>query len=209
MRRLCVISVLVYILAGSLYVNQIPANGVQDTAIEDTQSVQNNISTYLVDRALQYMDANKSKYGLGNLDKDLYGAEVKKLVNNVSTIRFYQRYNNVPVYSGTILITFDSNLNVMWEKNDLEPELEINTLPSISSEQAMTIAREGLKASCDKPDAGEPKLFIYNPKFLDQPVLAWRVGLMCKDTNEPWAFWVNAHSGEIIYFHSQRRIDPR
>lgn len=135
-----------------------------------------------------------------------------------SLVRFQQVHNGIPVRNGGIGVVMDKNGRVVMASGPFFRDVNVNTSPSVSAEQARQLAETDLaQFSANLPDyitnllqpafailqeqAGhvnqlQPKLGIYPTP--DGYRLVWNIAKFSTDPFGLYMVSVDAHSGEIV-----------
>jgi len=126
--------------------------------------------------------------------------------------RLDQVYKGIPIHGASVMVHLDKNgQGTLFNGHYYAIKKDINTKPSITSENAILKAVDDLKikgksldktfintqmADIEKPEAS---LIIYNKKSLaDNYVLAYQVDIY-SDDHHHWIYFIDASSGEVIY----------
>jgi hypothetical protein len=125
--------------------------------------------------------------------------EILKTVSNPSGthVAFQQVFNNVPVIGSEIVVSLNKSDEITMVTNNYKPGILVQTAPSLSSLQAIEIAKE----TFDNPDIGiispiKSKLKV----FVDSDnasYLVWELTIVTQNI-EDWYILVNAENGEIL-----------
>ncbi|MGA1865492.1 MAG: hypothetical protein ACMUHX_10555, partial [bacterium] len=114
--------------------------------------------------------------------------------------RFKQIYKGIDVYGGGIQIRFDENGNLLLIGGDTFPGITVSPYPSISKNEAETIALQELGAFDGGKKAGNTELFVL-PMPLENEleyILAWQVPVFSDSTGKSMLVFVDADKGESI-----------
>jgi len=123
-------------------------------------------------------------FGLTDQAKELAVMRARVADNGRSIVRFQQAYKGVPVLGGELIVRMDSGKNVMSANGEVSPDLQVNTVPTISKEQARQQALETVaknyQYSVETLTTTEPELWIYDPALIGAPgpritSLGWRI----------------------------------
>lgn len=113
------------------------------------------------------------------------------------TLRFQQMVNDVPVFESEVLIHFNPNGEITHTStNNIDKNITLsNVVPSISSQDALSIAYKELK-STGTISFQESKLYVYNKT--GAPRLAYKITIVCDDKPGDWEIFVDANTSGVI-----------
>ena len=201
--------VLVLGIGGYFGINQLLSTlsgGLDDIAAsEATGSIVvdcSNIYETVTDEESAYavLDSVSELFGFENA-KDVLDIEKTDYVNGDTYYRFAQKYNGIPVYGKTIVLSADEHGNVFNVSGNYMAIVDaLNTEPKLKAEKAKKkiekLAKKELK---DGIYISEPELIIYSTK--DKQLLAWKVEMAGYDKNGEMSFYaviIDADKGEIV-----------
>lgn len=112
------------------------------------------------------------------------------------TLRFQQVMNGVPVYQSEIVVNFNPSKEVAFTSDSYDSSIEnINTMPSISKEAALSISKETLKFPGEYTVA-ENNLLV--TKFNNQTKLVYKVNTHFQIGNGSWDVLIDAQTGAVL-----------
>ncbi len=145
---------------------------------------------------------------LFNIDEENLDVWVNERHGNLRYLIFNQLYENIPVWNGRIDFRYRLNGDLVLIGHDAFPNLNINTNPWVSMDQAIFYSKIQVNFNENLNDevVGEPQLYIWVEKGRD-PVyhLAWLTELFVHSTDlddelpiHRWKIFTDAHSGDIL-----------
>jgi hypothetical protein len=112
------------------------------------------------------------------------------------TLRFQEMVNNVPVYDSEIVINFSPSNEIAYSSNNYDDKIaNIDTAPSISSNQAIDIANNELKYK-EEVTFQEAKLCVINNEGATK--LVYRVVTNAHDLTGSWEIMIDAKTSAIL-----------
>ena len=147
-----------------------------------------------VEIAKTYLKENINTFKMKTDLSDLSNIKLQQSFG-ISHVNFYQSVNDVPVFRSDVVVSIDRNNFVTFVTNNYKPNLEVSTIPSLTNQTAIEIAKENLNA---KKIVGDTKsqLMIYAEN--ETPQLAYKINLFCEEPLGDWEIFVNAIDGKII-----------
>ena len=138
----------------------------------------------------------------GTLGADLH---IKDRVNSrgMWVAHFGQTYQGLEVLRATAFAAFTEDGRLSAAGSDIYTDINLNTLPNISAEQAEQIARMevGFNPSTDSVE-GPAELFVLPLPITEERVehhLVWRLRVHTEDPLGIWVTHVDAHDGSVIW----------
>ncbi|MFA4817333.1 MAG: M4 family metallopeptidase [Parcubacteria group bacterium] len=148
-------------------------------------------------------------YFFGITDAEKGVSFFKKDVDSLgmSNIRYGQKYKDVPVFGGQIIVHLGKNKTVNSANGKIIPDISIDTDSKISKDQAEDIAKnlwkeQGRPAD---PETLTNKLYIFNKSlFQSQPddtknYLVWRVDLYKDKPVAHEYYFIDAQNGDLVF----------
>ncbi|WP_052503447.1 T9SS type A sorting domain-containing protein [Lacinutrix sp. Hel_I_90] len=131
------------------------------------------------------------------------------------TFRFYQMLNGVQVYDAEVTVHVSNSDKVTYHLSSYDKTvLDINTVPSISEDEAMQLALHNLVVKASDVIQQENQLFVYNK--LKETKLGYRIYVLSYEKTGAWEVIVDAHTGAIlsakdvaIYYHKDKNKKKR
>lgn len=129
-----------------------------------------------------------------------------------SHVRYRQVHQGVPVFAGELIVSLDAQNALVSMNGEIAPDLELDTAPLLSADQARAIALAAVAKWHDQAvselQAAEPALNIYAPRLLKpsvlQPALVWRTEVTAKHLAPiRELLLVNARTGAISLHFNQ------
>lgn len=113
---------------------------------------------------------------------------------NITQIHLFQKYQNIPVFGGEVILTFNQRKELISYIGKYVPNIDINVQPRRTLVEASNIVAQDLQVEVVTQ---VPKLFILNKGLFndtsDKSHLVWRIA------THGWVYFVDAHTGEIVY----------
>lgn len=111
-------------------------------------------------------------------------------------VRFYQTYRGVPVHRSEIVVSINSENQASFYMSNYHPRIKLTSvIPSISAEEALSLAQDALKSGELYAD---PQVDLLVLPLADGHQLGYRVMLPTKEPLGDWEIFVDAIKGEII-----------
>jgi Zn-dependent metalloprotease len=148
--------------------------------------------------AYEYLEANKTKYGIKNPREELGDVFIILNRRGYPVLTLDQKYKDVTVYGGSISMVFDKNDTVLYCLNHMKPEVIIDVKPVISQDEAVKTAVDDFRSICEGVNDRVPELFIFKPNDKVDAYMAWELIIKCQDEIIGWWYRINAKTGEII-----------
>ncbi len=117
-------------------------------------------------------------------------------------VSFEQRYKNLPVYNTSAGFTINAEGKIVSIGADAYPEVEVETVPTITDQQAEEIAKSDF-AAADQDTIFHPSpnhLLVY-PRTRDDAIsyhLAYAIELQSNSPSKGLRYFIDAHSGAIV-----------
>ena len=144
--------------------------------------------------ARQWIKSNFKELKI-NSDSDINLRFVRNSISG-ETLRFQQMVNNIPVFDTEIVIHFDLNGQVSYSDHNITKDVvQINTIPQITRENAITIADKEIGVS-GMVTFQEAKLFVYNK--LEGTKLVYRTVTSFEEKSGSWEVIIDAIDGKIL-----------
>ena len=166
------------------------------------------------------------EFGLKYPERDLVQMKTHHTENGRITARYQQKYQDVPVMGGELIVNTDDNGDLYSINGEVSSDLSLSTQPTISPEQARQTVLHAVTKWYQKSSedflVSEPQLWIYDESLLrpsTHPVeLVWRMDVTSKEIGMPIRelVLVNAQRGNIslhfnqvdMAWHSDSNIPP-
>ncbi|GAB4422141.1 MAG: hypothetical protein Fur0044_20000 [Anaerolineae bacterium] len=123
-------------------------------------------------------------FGLRDAAGELSLMEEQPLKEGRVFVRFQQRYHNIPIVAGELIVQMNDNRDFISANGEILPELDLDTNPAIPPETARQIAlgkvAKDYNLNPGDLTATDPELWIYNPLLLRNAtlrpsMLVWRL----------------------------------
>lgn len=187
------------------FMNGAPEGFETAAAAESTGNIVADVSE-ITEKAVD----EESAYEVLNSVAELFGfenaedvLEIQKTdnVNGDTYYRFAQKYEDIPVYGKSIVLSADEQGNVFnINGNYIAVDKELNTEPKLNADKAKKeIEKLAKKELQDGMYISEPELIVYSAS--DIQCLAWKVEMAGYNENEDMSFYtviVDADNGEIV-----------
>jgi len=149
--------------------------------------------------AKDFLESNKDTFKIKKPQENLKELRVKTDSLGMTHIRLQQTKNGIPVDGHQINVHFNSDNQVTSVNGSYDPEVEeqdIQTVPSISQNEALSVA----KNSVDAPEqiAVETAELVVYPYENDYK-LAYRINLeILEEKQGNWYVYVDANTGNVL-----------
>jgi len=148
-------------------------------------------------------------FGLNSPAKELKLKKQTRHSDAVTTYRYQQQYNGVPVIGAELVAGMDEQNQMKYISGETTLNLSINTTPSITSEQATGIALSAVskwyRKSKDSFATGIVELSVFNSNLISPDtkpaVLVWKLEVTAENINE--FILVDAMTGAITFHLNQ------
>jgi Zn-dependent metalloprotease len=156
-----------------------------------------------------FLDENRALYGLRTVDEDLrLLRQEPDLQLNFKHFRFSQVYHGLPVFGRELVVHLDPNDQIVAVNGQFQPQLVLETTPSLSKERAEELALADLLTKQLEPleqatvhhqmQPAETQLVVYIHHD-GVPHLAWQVAIITEAPLGRWTFFVNARREVVIH----------
>lgn len=118
-------------------------------------------------------------------------------------VTYRQHKSGVPVYQGGVRLTINGDGKVPYIRPTIYPQIDVSTTPSLSLWEATKIAGEQV-GFFDEIDSLLTNSLVILPLADENGVsyrLAWKLRFLIKNPREKWVYFIDAHSGEIIFWY--------
>jgi len=116
-------------------------------------------------------------------------------------VTYQQYYEDIPVYRGLVGLTIDRYGRILIIGSYFQQGINISTIPKISKEDAIKIAKEDVNFN-DKEDKIKEISLMIIPKEDAGYTLVWNVFVVTESPLGDWIFFIDAFSGKIIKKHN-------
>lgn len=119
-------------------------------------------------------------------------------------LKYNQKFADVPVYGGQMIVHLDKNLAVVSVNSNLQLiDPDLNAQATLGEKKAEEKAKKYWKAALPGNPIliNKPKLFVYNdpnPKVGEESQLIWLVNLHALSPRNHEYFFVDAHTGDLV-----------
>ncbi len=155
--------------------------------------------------AREFIFSNQTLYNLSASDMELW---VNEQNGNLRYLIFNQIYSGIPVWNGRLDFRYSLNGDLVMIGHDAFPNLNVNTNPVISMDQAIILAQiqVDFDESLNDEVIGDPILYIWVERGRNQVYhLAWLLELFVHSTDpndalpiHRWKIFIDAHNGDIL-----------
>lgn len=150
-----------------------------------------------IGESFRYLDDHKLKFNLNNPAQELKVLRSETDPYGSVHVRFDQQYHGIRVY-GRQLLTHFNNENYLSAVNaKLEENITLDPQPQVSSTEALVVARDDLRSFFGDAVSGPTELIVF--PWEENHYLAWNIRLTSDSPPGNWEYFVDAHSGEIIF----------
>jgi Zn-dependent metalloprotease len=147
-----------------------------------------------VERALNFVDRYRDLYSFTDADLAFVASRVSDDVVTLS-----QTYRGVPVFASQLVVSLNGNTLISTTGIVLHGDVILSTIPTLSSAEALDLARYALELPIDTRISHQPELIVFDFALLaDLPSEPRLVYLVDFDTaGAPRAF-IDAQTGELV-----------
>ncbi|MFA6391131.1 MAG: M4 family metallopeptidase [Patescibacteria group bacterium] len=121
-------------------------------------------------------------------------------------IRYNQRYAGVPVFGGEVIVHLNGNLTVASANGRAISNTSLDVTPVISSEVAVTKAKEiwQNQFDTDNPEVLKTNLYVFNKSLFnknneDQNYLVWQIELYKKTPSLHEFYFIDTRDGSLVH----------
>ncbi len=150
-----------------------------------------------ISASFSFFETHKSSLFLTNPVQEL---AVDKVIHDrlgKTHIKFNQFYNDVRVITGQLFTHFDNENKIKTINGTLVRDIQINQIPTISSSEAVNNSISDLQSFFGTGTTNEAELVVF--PWEGKTYLSWRMFLLSDFPMGRWEYFVDAHTGEIIY----------
>lgn len=115
---------------------------------------------------------------------------------------FDRYYNGLLVYNSQVNLTYAANGTLVSFGSDAYPDINVNTTPAISQQQAIDIVRANIDYPSENDRVISTQLLVL-PLEIDGQFgvhLAWKVIYFCPDSPARWYMFIDAHNGDLLMY---------
>jgi Zn-dependent metalloprotease len=170
------------------------ANGTLPTYLLNCGSAPQAADSVSSARAL--LAANAAWLGLRSDLSDL-PLLVQKESLGATHVRFQQTYGGLPVWLAEVAVHISHSGEIQLVQSSYQPKLDLNTQPTLTSEQAVTAAAAAIKLARGERGAPTAQLLIF-PVEKAGARLAWHVFMPTLDPLGDWHVFVDAQNGAVL-----------
>ena len=156
-------------------------------------------SEEFVHEALDFLEHNKNLFKLNDPSSEL--SMISNKADNIGMrhIKFNQKNNDIPVWGAQIIVHFSKDNSIRSFNGKYYPSFKLTTIPKLSCEQAVNIAKQFLKDKYNetmnmKINSNTP---IFYPKD-QQMILSWKLNFSYKSYPN-YLLIIDSSTGEILY----------
>ena len=142
-------------------------------------------------RSLQYLEKNKSLFGINNLQEELIIRDISIDNHGVHHLTLQQLYNGLPVLYSFVKVHTNIQGKISSISSDFLPGINISTKTFLSSEDAQRIARKHMDSTPVLKESTELVIFSLGV----ESILVYKVDLGSYPISK--SFLVNAQTGVI------------
>ncbi|NJM05223.1 peptidase M4 family protein [Candidatus Gracilibacteria bacterium] len=156
-----------------------------------------------------FLDENRALYGLRSVDEDLrLLRQEPDLQLAFSHFRFSQIYSGLPVFGREIVVHLDADDRVVAVNGQFQPQLALETTPTLSRARAEELALRDLLANQLEPFEQTTVAHQLQPAATELIVyihhdgaayLAWKVSIITEAPLGRWTFFVHARREAVIH----------
>lgn len=147
--------------------------------------------------ALSFFATHKGAYRMLDPNSELNLLKLESDRLGMRHLLFEQRYLGLKVVEHGMRVHFNVDGVIRTVEGHYLPQIELDTRPSISPTAALSIAESDLISFFGSGDPSNPELVVFY--WEDLTHLAFRIWITSGTPMGRWEYFVDAHSGEIIY----------
>lgn len=125
-------------------------------------------------------------------------ASVIKVKPGLYTVNFTQQKNGIPIIGAAVTLRMTDKGNVPLIGSDYHPNVNIDTRPQISPEQALAMAQSDVQFDLYDKITQAPRLFILPLEQSGQYALVYHIAIFKEDPLAEWEFLIDAQTKEIL-----------
>ncbi len=149
------------------------------------------------DRAIAFFQENRGAYKMVSPVDELTVARTDHDKLGMSHVRFHQNYRGVPVIGASLIAHFTPDGTLKTVNGHYYHDINLDVKPVITSDEAVATASEDLKTFFGEGNPTPPELVVF--PWENRYYLCWRFFLMSDTPMGRWEYFVDAHTGKIIY----------
>lgn len=151
--------------------------------------------------ALDYIDSHRVELGLREEVDQMIPYRVQKDDLGMTHVRCYQHYKGVRVEGGELIVHLSATLEVRSVSGEVVRDVQVDIKVDVSALTAAHIAAEDFRSDgyTVSQDDGIEKIVL---RWLDIDHLCWTMVFHATDGIDIREYFVDAHSGEIVYWRS-------
>jgi bacillolysin len=160
----------------------------------------------LKEKSINFLDENKSIYGLQSIEKSLVFEEVKVDNYGLKNAIFKQYHKGVPVFDGELRIHFNSQEKITSTNGNVFPYIKLNEVPDLSKAEASSIAlkvvkEQNLNNSGKALIVKKSELFVFKKGLVQGYNGAYHLVYRIEIANEADVreyLFIDAHDGGLV-----------
>ncbi len=163
------------------------------------------------EKARAALNALSSNLGLTSEDLDNLEVYFERAGLAGTTVRLQQSFRGVPVYGGTIALTFRQDGKVVMVGNDFVKGVNLGSVqPSITANRAEAVALDYISPNGEVSDNFNNLVVLSTDAGAH---LAYRVSFVALEPMGQWELFVDANTGELLRvtdiaaYHNERKHD--
>jgi Zn-dependent metalloprotease len=138
-------------------------------------------------------------FGISAVDSNLQIEKTQFSERGGTRVQFTQVFKEVPVLNSGYLVGVDNDSHIYFVNGPYHPEVDIDVVPALSTEEAVTIVQSDFSSS-GREEISTPVLGIF-PNVDDESedyILVYRIEAADKEGAVSWRYLINAHTGDIV-----------
>jgi len=163
-----------------------------------------------------FLNQNGKPLGVGSPQVEVLPYEITDDQIEMTHVRFRQYYQGIPVYGSEVVVHLDKEKNVQSVNGNLIPGIQVDAVPVVSKDEAVTLARKYYAAqfTTPEPEVLSTALQVFSPALLTNTAaksyyLAWEIHLFEARSHVDQVFYVDAKTGGLIYqLDAMRSANP-
>ena len=180
----------------SIQLKNVSKHNLQEKITGNTTFTVQNLAQNIFNNGITHALSSVSSTQKNTQANTLSFASVRKTQTDklgFQHIRVAQEYKNLPVVGAEIVIHVNKNENIYMINGKYQPDLDIDTNPSITQNEALSIGTKEQRTKENMHISQKPSLVIYNAQ------LAWFY-VIEYNGREPgqWYYYINAKNGKKL-----------
>ncbi len=149
------------------------------------------------ERAIAFFEANRGAYKMVSPADELTVARTDRDELGMTHVRLHQNYKGVPVIGANLIAHFTPDAALKTVNGHYYHDINLDVKPAVAADDAVTSASDDLRSFFGEGKPTRPELVVF--PWEDQYYLCWRLFLMSDTPMGRWEYFVDAHTGKVVY----------